>query len=139
MVLAIAAAMLFITVTANVIVVPAIANTLSLKDFTDHAMKIVDRNRVGYLSAMNYDVAFYSRRTIPIVSIRDPNLPEFLIGWRSLFDALPESRRARFDIVLVSNPTSLDGSDEMVLLRERPTQGKPLPKPADGYIEAMVR
>jgi hypothetical protein len=138
MVLAIAAAMLFITVTANVIVVPAIANTLSLKDFADHAMKIVDRNRVGYLSAMNYDVAFYSRRTIPIVSIRDPNLPEFLIGWRSLFDALPESKRSRFDVVIVSNPTSLDGSDEMVLLRERPTPGKPLPKPADGYIEASV-
>ncbi|HYR80164.1 MAG TPA: glycosyltransferase family 39 protein [Candidatus Dormibacteraeota bacterium] len=138
MVLAVAAAMVFITVTANVVVVPAIANTLSLKDFTDHAMKIVDRNRVGYLSAMNYDVAFYSRRTIPIVSIRDPNLPEYLIGWRSLFDALPESRRSRFDIVMVSNPTSLDGSDEMVLIRERPTPGKPLPKPADGYIEAMT-
>ena len=138
MVLATAAAMLFITVTANVIVVPAIANTLSLKDFTDRAMKIVDRNRVGYLNAMNYDVAFCSRRTIPIVSIRDPNLPEFLIGWRSLFDALPESKRSRFDVVIVSNPTSLDGSDEMVLLRERPTPGKPLPKPADGYIEASV-
>ncbi len=138
MVLAVAAAMVFITVTANVVVVPAIANTLSLKDFTDHAMKIVDRNRVGYLSAMNYDVAFYSRRTIPIVSMRDPNLPEYLIGWRSLFDALPESRRSRFDIVIVSNPTSLNGSDEMVLLRERPTPGKPLPKPADGYIEARA-
>ncbi|HSU90095.1 MAG TPA: phospholipid carrier-dependent glycosyltransferase, partial [Sporolactobacillaceae bacterium] len=136
MVLAVAAAMVFITVTANVVVVPAIANTLSLKDFTDHAMKIVDRNRVGYLSAMNYNVAFYSRRTIPIVSIRDPNLPEYLIGWRSLFDALPDSRRGRFDIVIVSNPTSLDGSDEMVLIRERPTPGKPLPKPTDGYIEA---
>jgi len=138
MVLGFAAAMVFITVTANVVVVPAIANTLSLKDFTDHAMKIVDRNRVGYLSAMNYDVAFYSRRTIPIVSIRDPNLPEYLIGWRSLFDALSESRRRRFDIVMVSNPTSLDGSDEMVLIRERPSPGKPLPKPADGYIEAMT-
>jgi len=138
MVLGFAAAMVFITVTANVVVVPAIASTLSLKDFTDHAMKIVDRNRVGYLSAMNYDVAFYSRRTIPIVSIRDPNLPEYLIGWRSLVDALSASRRRRFDIVMVSNPTSLDGSDEMVLIRERPTPGKPLPKPADGYIEAMT-
>lgn len=138
MVLGIAAAMLFITVAANVVVVPAIANTLSLKDFTDHAMKIVDGNRVGYLNAMNYDVAFYSGRTIPITSIRDPNMPEYLIGWRSLFDALSESARSRFDILMVSNPTSLDGSDEMVLLRERPTASKPLPKPADGYIEAMA-
>jgi hypothetical protein len=137
-VVAVAAVMVLITVAANVVVVPAIANTLSLKDFTDHAMKIVDGNRVGYLSALNYDVAFYSRRTIPITSIRDPNLPEYLIGWRSLFDALPESKRSRYDILMVSNPTSLDGGDEMVLLRERPTPGKPLPKPADGYIEAMT-
>ncbi len=138
MVLGTVAAMLFITVAVNVVVVPAIANTLSLRDFTDHAMKIVDGNRVGYLNAMNYDVAFYSRRTIPITSIRDPNMPEYLIAWRSLFDALPQAGRSRFDIVMISNPTSLDGSDEMVLLRERPTAGKPLPKPADGYIEAMA-
>ena len=137
-VIAVAAAMVFITVAVNVVVVPAIAKTLSLKDFTDHAMKIVNGNRVGYLSALNYDVAFYSQRTIPITSIRDPNLPEYLIGWRSLFDALPESRRSRFDILMVSNPTSLDGGGEMILLRERPTPGKPLPKPADGYIEAMT-
>ncbi len=138
MVVAVAAAMVFITVAANVVVVPAIANTLSLKDFADHAMKVVDGNRVGYLNALNYDVAFYSRRTIPIVSIRDPNLPEYLIAWRSLLDALPESRRSHFDVVMISNPTSLDGSDEMVLLHERPTASKPLPKATEGYIEAMA-
>ena len=69
-VFAVAAAMVLITVAVNVVVVPAIANTLSLKDFTDHTMKIVNGNRVGYLNALNYDVAFYSRRTIPIVSTR---------------------------------------------------------------------
>ena len=137
-VVAVAAVMVLITVEANVVIVPAIANTLSLKDFTDHTMKIVNGNRVGYLGALNYDVAFYSRRTIPITSMRDPNLPEYLIGWQSLFVALPESRRSRYDILMVSNPTSLDGGDEMVLLREHPTPGKPLPKPADGYIEAMT-
>ena len=137
-VVAVAAVMVLITVAANVVVVPAIANTLSLKDFTDHTMKIVNGNRVGYLGALNYDVAFYSRRTIPITSMQDPNLPEYLIGWQSLFVALPETRRSRYDILMVSNPTSLDGGDEMVLLREHPTPGKPLPKPADGYIEAMA-
>src|SRR5260370_7055923 len=107
MVVALGAAMVLITVAANVVVWPAIANTLSLKDFADHAMKVVDGNRVGYLNALNYDVAFYSRRTIPIVSIRDPNLPEYLIAWRSLLDALPESRRSHFDVLMISNPTSL--------------------------------
>ena len=75
MVFAIAAAMVFITVAVNVVVVPAIANTLSLKDFTNRAMKVVDDSPVGYLNALNYDVAFYSRRTIPIVSQKDPDLP----------------------------------------------------------------
>ena len=83
MVLAIAATMVFTTVAVNVVVVPAIANTLSLRDFTDHAMKIVGDSPVGYLDELNYDVAFYSRRTIPIVSQRNPQLPEYLIAWRT--------------------------------------------------------
>ena len=138
MVLAIAAAMVFVTVTVNVVVVPAIANTLSLRDFTDHAMKIVDRSSVGYLGALNYDVAFYSRRTIPIVSQRDPDIPEYLIAWRTLFDALPASKRSRFDTVIVSNPTSLDGSDEMLLLHQRSGSPNPPSKPSNSYIEAGI-
>ena len=82
-------------------------------------MKVVDDGSVGYLNALNYDVAFYSRRTIPIVSIKDPDLPQYLIAWRTLFDALPATKRSRFEIVMVSNPTSLDGTDEMLLLRQR--------------------
>jgi hypothetical protein len=134
-VLAIAAAMVFITVTVNVIVVPAIAYTLSLRDFTAHAMKVVDGSSVGYLDALNYDVAFYSRRTIPIVWQRDPNLPEYLIAWRTLFDALPASKRSHFEMILESNPTSIDGTDEMILAHQRSGATKPS-KPSDGYIEA---
>jgi 4-amino-4-deoxy-L-arabinose transferase-like glycosyltransferase len=135
-VFAIAAAMVFITVAVNVVVVPAIANTLSLKDFTGLAMKIVDDKSVGYLGALNYDVAFYSRRTIPIVSQKDPNMPEYLIAWRTLFNALPASKRGRFDIVIVSNPTSLDGTDEMLLLHQHAGSPKPPSKPTDDYIQA---
>ncbi len=137
-VLAIAAAMVFITVAVNVVVVPAIANTLSLRDFTNHAMKIVDDKPVGYLGALNYDVAFYSRRTIPIVSQKDLDMPEYLIAWRTLFDALPASRRSRFDIVATSNPTSLDGTDEMLLLHQHLGSLKPPPKPSDDYIQARA-
>jgi hypothetical protein len=136
MIFAIAAAMVFVTVEVNVVVVPSIANTLSLKDFTDQAMKVVDDGSVGYLNALNYDVAFYSRRTIPIVSQKDPDLPQYLIAWRTLFDALPATKRSRFEIVTVSNPTSLDGTDEMLLLRQRPGPSTPSPKPSDDYIQA---
>jgi 4-amino-4-deoxy-L-arabinose transferase-like glycosyltransferase len=136
-VFAMAAAMVFVTLAVNVVVVPAIANTLSLKNFTDDAMKAVDSGTVGYLNALNYDVAFYSRRTIPIVSQKDPDLPNYLIAWRTLFTSLPESKRDRFDIVMTSNPTSLDGSDEMLLLRQHPGPGKQPPKPTDDYIQAI--
>jgi 4-amino-4-deoxy-L-arabinose transferase-like glycosyltransferase len=139
MVLAIASAMVFVTLAVNVVVVPAIANTLSLKDFTDQAMKIVENKPVGYLNALNYDVAFYSRRTIPIVSTRDPDMPEYLISWRALYDAMPAAKRSRFGIVMVSNPTSLDGSDEMLLLRQRATTPEAPLKPSDDYIQAKSR
>ncbi|HWJ40154.1 MAG TPA: glycosyltransferase family 39 protein, partial [Candidatus Limnocylindrales bacterium] len=138
MVFAIAAAMVFVTVLVNVVVVPAIANTLSLRSFTKHAMKVVDDARVGYLGALNYDVAFYSRRTIPIVSLRDPDLPQYLIAWRSMFDPLPASKRSRFDILMVSNPTSLDGTDQMLLLRQRAGSASPPPKPSEDYIQATT-
>ncbi len=138
MVLAIAAAMVFVTVAVNVVVVPAIANTLSLRDFTDHAMKVVDDSPVGYLGALNYDVAFYSRRTIPIVAQRDSGMPEYLIAWRTLFNALPAAKRSRFDIVMVSNPTSLDGTDQMLLLRQRAGSPTQPAKPSDDYIQAKL-
>jgi 4-amino-4-deoxy-L-arabinose transferase-like glycosyltransferase len=135
-VFAVAAAMIFVTLAVNVVVVPAIANTLSLRDFTDDAMKAVDGGTVGYLNALNYDVAFYSRRTIPIVSQKDPNLPDYLIAWQTLFTSLPETKRDRFDIVMTSNPTSLDGTDEMLLLHQHPGPAKQPPKPNDDYIQA---
>ena len=138
MTFAIAAAMVCVTVAVNVVVVPSIANTLSLKDFTDSAMKVVDDSPVGYLNALNYDVAFYSRRTIPIVSQKDPDLPQYLIAWRTLFDALPAGRRDRFDIVITSNPTSLDGTDEMLLLRQRTGSPTRPTKPSDDYIQAGI-
>lgn len=139
MVLAIAAAMVFTTVAVNVVVIPAIANTLSLRDFTDHAMKIVGDRPIGYLGALNYDVAFYSRRTIPIVAQRNPQMPEYLIAWRTLFNALPAPTQRRFDIVMTSNPTSLDGTDEMLLLHQRAVSpDTPPKKPSDSYIEAGI-
>ncbi len=135
-VFAIAAAMVFIALVVNVVVVPAIANTLSLKDFTNRAISFVDKNSIGYLNALNYDVAFYSRRTIPIVSQKDPELPRYLIAWRTLFEALPAAKRNRFEIVMVSNPTSLDGTDEMLLLRRRDDSPTQPSKPSEDYIQA---
>ena len=100
MTFAIAAAMVFVTVAVNVVVVPSYRQHPLAEGLYRYAMKVVDDSPVGYLNALNYDVAFYSRRTIPIVSQKDPDLPQYLIAWRTLFDALPAGKRDRFDIVI---------------------------------------
>ena len=122
--LGIAAAMTMIALAANQVVVPAIANTLSLKAFTIDAMKEVGGDPVAYLEVLNYDVAFYSGRNMPIVRTRG-KLPDYLITWRALYFGCPAWLRDQYQIVRISNPTSLDGSDQMVLLHRRKSPAKP--------------
>ncbi len=119
LVLAMGVTMILIALAANVVVVPAIANTLSLKNFTIEAMKEVGGSPCAYLDALNYDVAFYSGRSMPIVRARDKALPDYLICWRAYYFGSGAAFRDHYQIILTSNPTSLDGSDEMVLLQRR--------------------
>jgi 4-amino-4-deoxy-L-arabinose transferase-like glycosyltransferase len=119
LVLAMGVTMVLIALAANVVVVPAIANTLSLKNFTIEAMKEVGGDPCAYLQALNYDVAFYSGRSMPIMRARDKSLPGYLICWRAYYFGSSAAFRGQYQIVLTSNPTSLDGSDEMVLLKRR--------------------
>ena len=102
---------------ANFIVVPAVANTLSLHDFALEMVNTAGSDSVGYLGALDYDVAFYSGRNIPIVQLHDPDLPDYLICWKTIYERLPDSDKNRFVVALTSNPTGLDGSGELVLLR----------------------
>ncbi len=125
LVLAIGVTMILIALVANAVVVPAIANTLSLKNFTIEAMKEVGGDPCAYLDALNYDVAFYSGRSMPIVRARDKSLPGYLICWRAYYFGSSAALRDQYQIILTSNPTALDGSDEMVLLKRRPTPVNP--------------
>jgi hypothetical protein len=138
LVIAGAAGMMFIAMAVNIVVVPAIANTLSLLNFTDHAMKMIDGKRAGYLAALNYDIAFYSKRTMPIVSLKEPVLPEYLFAWQSLYQGISKVQRGRFDVVMVSNPTSLDGTDQMVLLHLRDSAEPPAPKPDENDPKNLI-
>jgi 4-amino-4-deoxy-L-arabinose transferase-like glycosyltransferase len=112
---------------ANLFVVPALANALSLEPFTEKAMEIVGTSSVGYMGALNYDVAYYSRRNMPVVSIWSGPRPDFLIAWREEFMRLPPSVRGQFRAVLLSHPTELDGSGGMVLLRCEPDEAPEIP------------
>ncbi len=127
-----------VTLAANLIVVPAIANTLTLKPFARDAMSEIGSERAGYLDALNYDVAFYSGRNIPIVKLGDPDLPEYLICWRAIYESIPLLQRASLSVVLTSNPASLDGTGEMVLLR-RGGPGAPRKAPADAIETRLER
>src|ERR1700730_8116969 len=113
-------AMACLALAANLFVVPALANALTLEPFTHEAMNIVGTHSVGYMGALNYDVAFYSERNLPVVSIWSGPRPDYLIAWREEFLRLPPSMREQFRAVLLSHPTELDGSGGMVLLQCEP-------------------
>lgn len=106
-----------IALAANLVVIPAIANTLSLRGFTMQIINTIGHERVGYLGALDYDIAFYSGMKIPIVHGIDPDLPNYLICWSSMYRSMPERLRQSYVIALKSNPTTLDGADVIVLLR----------------------
>lgn len=113
---AMAAAMVLIVIGANAVVVPAIARTLSLEPFATDVLAAVEGHSVGYLEALDYDVAFYSRRNIPIIKLKDPNKPDFLICWEDIWKRLPAADRAGYRVLITSNPTDLDNSGRMVLV-----------------------
>ena len=107
-----------LAIAANAVVVPAIANSLSLKAFTANALKTVDDHSLGYLLDMDYDVVFYSRRNFPIVMFKDPEKPDFLMCWENIWQSAPAQLRGEYQSVMSSNPTDLDGSGRMLLLKK---------------------
>ncbi|HTW86437.1 MAG TPA: glycosyltransferase family 39 protein [Candidatus Binataceae bacterium] len=117
MVVAIAAGISCFVVITDLIVVPAIAETTSLRGFTRAAMAIVDGESAAYLGGIEYEVAFYSEREIPVLGPADRHAPRFLFCWQSVYDSFTPQARARYAIVLTSNPTELDGTGTMLLLR----------------------
>lgn len=122
-IVAIVAASCAAVVAANLFVVPAIAHTVSLDDFARDAMRMVGAERVGYLGALNYDVAYYSRAAIPIVTTMGDEAPPYLLVWAEGYQHLPAAVRDRWPVVLESPPTELDGSGAMALVKRRLKSG----------------
>ncbi len=113
----IAAGVVSITLMANLFVQPAIANTIGLKAFTADAMRIVGDSPVAYLDGLNYDVAFYSGRSIPIVRLGDRDQPDYLFCSEDAFDRMDAAQSGGFSLVLTSGPTELNDTGGMVLLK----------------------
>lgn len=106
-----------LTLAANLFVQPALGRTLTLKPFAQRLDALVGGSSVGYLGALNYGVAFYTGRHLPLVSLNDSALPCYLIAPRRDYEMLGPAANRHFAIVLESNPTNLDGTGTILLLR----------------------
>ncbi len=107
-----------IVIAARLVIVPAIANALTLKPFALELVQIVDGRRVASLEEeANFDIAFYSRRDIPVVSYEEADRSDYLLCSRRSYDLQSERFRARFASVLESGPANFRGGGRMLLLR----------------------
>ncbi|HEV3115039.1 MAG TPA: glycosyltransferase family 39 protein [Candidatus Binataceae bacterium] len=109
-----------LSMVANLYVLPATANTITLKDFAIQAARTIGDGKAAYLFGLNYDVAFYSGKTIPVVAIDPRNWPEYLILGEGTYKALAAREMRDYSPVLTSDPTYLDGTGNMILARRNP-------------------
>jgi hypothetical protein len=111
----IAGEMVAITLAVNLIVEPAIANTLSPKEFALDATERAGARIIYGFGSLDYAYVFYSGRDARFVSVDDP--PELITGSEEQWPLMPESFRGRYRAMLRSNPTESDGSGRLLLLR----------------------
>ena len=113
---AIAAGFVAIVLAVNLVVEPAVANTLTLKGFATATMKIAGAKPVGYWGSLDYDFAFYSGRNIQFVTKRDAQI-DFLISSEDDYKLMWPAMRADYEVILRSGPTDFNGTGQMMLLR----------------------
>jgi len=97
-------------------VAPAIADTLSLKAFSLAATRIIGDQSAAYLYYLDYGVAFYSGRTMPLLESPTASHPSYLIAGAVVYEADKNSTLSDYHPVLASNPTDFDGSGVTLLL-----------------------
>lgn len=105
-----------IVLAVNLVVEPAVANTLTLKGFATATMKIANGSPVGYWGSLDYDFAFYSGRNIQFVTKPDAQV-DFVVSSEDDYKLMWPVMRARYEMVLRSGPTDFDGTGQMILLK----------------------
>jgi len=119
MIVGIAGGFAGIALAVNLVIEPAIARAISVKDFARQTMKIAGERRVGYFGSLDYGFAFYSGRNITFVTPRDADMPALVVIPEDYLEFMPAAQRGRYTIILRSNPTNPDGTSALILL-ERP-------------------
>jgi 4-amino-4-deoxy-L-arabinose transferase-like glycosyltransferase len=109
-----------LSIIANLYVLPAVADTIGLKDFSRQAARMIDGGQAAYYYGLNYDIAFYTDKTIPVIAHVSKDWPEFLILGQDTYQALASTEMRDYSPVLTSGATYLDGTGQMVLVRRKP-------------------
>jgi hypothetical protein len=115
-----AAGVTCLSMVANLYVLPATANTITLKDFAVQAARMIGKDKGAYIFGLNYDVAFYSAMSIPVMAIDPAHWPEYLIVGEDTYKALAAGQMHDYSPILKSGPTYLDGTGDMLLVKRRP-------------------
>jgi hypothetical protein len=103
------------TLIVNLFIQPAIADTLSIKEFALQARRSAGSATIYYFGSLNYGFIFYSGRDIKFVPVDNP--PELIVGAEEQWPLMPVNFRAHYRVMLRSNPTELDGSGRLLLLK----------------------
>jgi len=130
----IAAGFVAIALAASLVVEPAIAHTLSVRSFAARAIQIAGAQGFGYFGNLDYAFAFYSGGELRLTSPRDADAPELIVSPEDDWKLVPPRMRDRYAIVMRGNPTDLDGSGRMLLLRRYAAPDSARPEP-NGAID----
>jgi hypothetical protein len=114
---ALVAAQVCLVLAINLVVEPAIAKTLALKQFAADARRLAGPDAVGYFGNLDYGFAFYNGRDLRLTSPLDADAPRLIVSPEDDWKLVSPRLSADYTVLLRSNPTQLDGSGRMLLLQ----------------------
>jgi 4-amino-4-deoxy-L-arabinose transferase-like glycosyltransferase len=126
---AITAGFVAIVLAVNLVVEPAVANTLTLKGFAAGTMKIANGQPIGYWGSLDYDFAFYSGRNIQFVTKPDSQF-DYVVSSEDDYKLMWPAMRARYKSLLRSGPTDFNSTGQMILLRRVTSPDAPTSPPS---------
>jgi 4-amino-4-deoxy-L-arabinose transferase-like glycosyltransferase len=104
-----------ITLAVNLVIQPALAATLSTKDFAIETGKSAGGSAINCFGSVDYGFVFYSGHDVKLVDARE--FPGLIVGPEEEWPLMPSKFRAHYRTIWRSNPTDVDGTGRLVLLR----------------------
>ncbi|MGA2409853.1 MAG: glycosyltransferase family 39 protein [Candidatus Binataceae bacterium] len=103
----------------NLITQPSLARCLTVKGFAANAVRMAGGAPLGYFGSVDYAFAFYGGRDLTLVNGHEAEPLAYVVCSDDGLRLMPAAMRSRYAIVLTGNPTDLDGTGTMYLLRRR--------------------